>query len=545
MPTIAIYPRKSVYTGKGESVQTQIDLCKEYCGLRYESPEYLVYDQDEGYSGGNVNRPDFQRMMADARAHKFDVLCCYRIDRISRNVSDFSRTLEDLQAHHITFVSLKEQFDTSTPMGRAMIYIASVFAQLERDTLAERVRDNVRRLAQDGRWLGGNTPTGYASQRVAFLRGGRQHSYMTLQENPEEMQLVHMLFQRFLELGSLAKLETFCLQNNFKSKFGNDLERMTIRSILSNPVYCVADEAAYAFFSANRFNLCSPQEDFDGVHGILPFNRTRKPSGSHSTPNDISEWMISVGRHTGAIPGDKWVEVQLMLDENKSKARRKPRTHNALLSGLIVCGSCGGYMRPKAYGKPLEDGTRRFSYICELKERSKRARCDMANAPGNELDRIVVERLVDSIREEGAFRRRAAADSLKVKERVEAVQEDMNRLSVAASEAEKRIDNLVSTLSLGGTEATKARIVQQINDLEAEAAKARERLASAQASMAGQDASLDVFGVMQSMISAFASSFEAITQDERRRMLKTIVEKVVWDGKNIEIHIFGKKRIPK
>lgn len=545
MPTIAIYPRKSVYTGKGESVRTQIDLCRQYCDVHFENPTYLIYDEDEGYSGGNVNRPDFQRMMADARAHKFDVLCCYRIDRISRNVSDFSRTLEDLQAHHITFVSLKEQFDTSTPMGRAMIYIASVFAQLERDTLAERVRDNVHRLAQDGRWLGGNTPTGYTAKRVAFMRDGRQHSYMALEEIPDEMPLVHMLFERFLELGSLAKLETYCLQNNVKSKFGNDMERMAIRSILSNPVYCVADKAAYSFFSVNDYNLCSSEEDFDGAHGILPFNRTRKPSGSHSTPNDTSEWMISVGRHTGAVPGEKWVEVQLMLDENKSKTRRKPRTHNALLSGLIVCGSCGGYMRPKAYGTPLEDGTRKFSYICELKEHSKRARCDMTNAPGNEIDRIVVQRLFDTIRGQGAFQRRSAADSLKIKEQAQSVQHNMDEIRATISETEKQIDNLVSTLSLGGSDATKARIVQQINELEASSAKNRERLAQLQANLATQDASLDVFGVMQSMLTAFSSSFETITQDERRRMLKTIVEKVIWDGENIEIHIFGEKRLPK
>lgn len=545
MPTIAIYPRKSIYTGKGESVQTQVELCREYCDSRFENPEYLIYDEDEGYSGGNVKRPAFQRMMTDARAHKFDVLCCYRLDRISRNVSDFSRTLEELQAHHISFVSLREQFDTSTPMGRAMIYIASVFAQLERDTLAERVRDNVHRLARDGRWLGGNTPTGYASKRVTFMRNDREHSFMALDELPDEMQLVRTLFQKFIEFGSLAKVETYCLKNNLKSKLGNDLERMTIRSILSNPVYCVADEAAYDFFSINEYNLCSSKEDFDGTHGILPFNRTARPSGSYTSTNDISKWLISVGQHVGSISGAKWVEVQMMLEENKSKSRRKPRTHDALLSGLIVCAHCGSYMRPKAYGKPFEDGTRRFSYICDMKEKSKQSRCGMANAPGRDIDSIVVRRLFEMSENLGSFQQKTATDTLKIKQKIATAKEGMEQLQAAIAEKEERIANLISTLSCGGSDATKARILQQIDEMEKTVAEDKQRLSELQRDAQTQKNDIDIYSFMSSLLEAFCSSFEKVSYDERRRMIRNIAERIVWDGENITIELFGEKRLPK
>ncbi len=96
-------------------------------------------------------------------------MVCYRLDRISRNIGDFANLIEELNELHISFISIKEQFDTSSPMGRAMMYIASVFSQLERETIAERIRDNMLELSKSGRWLGGNTPTGYTSESVSSV----------------------------------------------------------------------------------------------------------------------------------------------------------------------------------------------------------------------------------------------------------------------------------------------------------------------------------------------------------------------------------------
>ena len=96
-------------------------------------------------------------------------LLCYRLIVSVRNISDFAGLIEELARLDIAFVSIKEQFDTGTPMGRAMMYIASVFSQLERETIAERIRDNMHELAKTGRWLGGTTPTGYASEAVKSI----------------------------------------------------------------------------------------------------------------------------------------------------------------------------------------------------------------------------------------------------------------------------------------------------------------------------------------------------------------------------------------
>ena len=140
-----IYSRKSRFTGKGESIENQIELCRQYIAAHFGqevADQALVYE-DEGFSGGNLERPQFKKMMQDSRQQRFTAIVVYRLDRISRNIGDFANLIQDLGDRHIDFVSIREQFDTSSPLGRAMMYIASVFSQLERETIAERIRDNM------------------------------------------------------------------------------------------------------------------------------------------------------------------------------------------------------------------------------------------------------------------------------------------------------------------------------------------------------------------------------------------------------------------
>ena len=129
---IFIYSRKSVYTGKGESVENQVEMCKEYISDKLpnaKQAEISIYE-DEGFSAKNTNRPQFQQMLKDLKRIRPQYVICYRLDRISRNVSDFSSLIEELNHQNISFICIREEFDTSKPMGKAMMYIASVFAQL-------------------------------------------------------------------------------------------------------------------------------------------------------------------------------------------------------------------------------------------------------------------------------------------------------------------------------------------------------------------------------------------------------------------------------
>lgn len=205
MRTIAIYARKSVYRDNSDSVQVQIKSCKDYARLLYSNEElnFKIYDQDEGFSGKNTNRPSFQALMRDVRLGLLDVVMVYKLDRISRSVKDFSDTYEEMHSHDVAFLSVKETFDTSTPIGRTVMYILAAFAQLERENTSERVSDSMAALGASGKWTGGRLPAGMTSVRKKI--GDKEHSYLVVDE--DRIHFVKMIYRLFLKGNSITKLE--------------------------------------------------------------------------------------------------------------------------------------------------------------------------------------------------------------------------------------------------------------------------------------------------------------------------------------------------
>ena len=306
MKVIAIYSRKSKQTDKGESIETQINLCKEYIKRIFpeEETKIVLYNEGEGFSGGDSERKKFNELIKDAKSKKYNILICYRLDRLARSVADFSDLIEELNKNGISFISVKEQIDTLTPMGRAMMYIASVFAQLEREIGAERIKDNMRELAKTGRWLGGITPTGYKS--VGFeiinikeinknneIERKPKKAYM-LKEIEEEKVIIKTIFQKFLELKSLSALETFTINNNIKTKNQKNFTRYTLKTILINPVYAINDLDMYNYFLENKIDIFSEKKDFDGQNGIMAYNKTHQIKHKANKRNDMHQWIIAI-----------------------------------------------------------------------------------------------------------------------------------------------------------------------------------------------------------------------------------------------------------
>ena len=250
MLNIAIYARKSVFTCKGESIENQIELCKNYCSFHFNNHKelnYLIYE-DDGFSGSNINRPQFQHMINDIKSKKIDNLICYRLDRISRNVADFSSTLELLQKYNVNFISIKERFDTSTPLGRAMIYIASVFAQLERETIAERVRDNMIELAKSGRWLGGNIPYGFNTDKINYLNTDfKEKTLSILTPNEEELRIVNFIYDYYLKTHSIREVTKLLNTNYIVGKKGGNFDLTQVRRILRNPLNVKSDLTSHNY----------------------------------------------------------------------------------------------------------------------------------------------------------------------------------------------------------------------------------------------------------------------------------------------------------
>lgn len=392
---IAVYSRKSKFTGKGESITNQIELCKSYIRTHYgdNAAQNSIIYEDEGFSGGNLNRPDFQKMMIAAQQRKFKAIIVYRLDRISRNINDFSHLIEELARLDIAFISIKEQFDTGTPMGRAMMYMSSVFSQLERETIAERIRDNMYELAKTGRWLGGMTPTGYTSEVVEMIRlDGKQKKSCRLALIPEEAAIVQMIYHFYIQYDSQSMTESELMRRGIKTKKNNYFSRFTIKAILQNPVYAIADADIYNYFLQKKAPLFSSRTAFNGTNGIMAYNRTCQKKGKATLLRPVNEWIVTVGEHPGLIPGKLWVQVQQSLERNKSKAYRKPRKNKALLTGLLYC-ACGSRMYPKLTQRQTPDGAIVYTYICKTKERSRRSLCGSRNIQGNRLDMTILDHL--------------------------------------------------------------------------------------------------------------------------------------------------------
>lgn len=319
---LAIYSRKSRFTDRGESIENQVEMCRRCLAVQFgqeAAADALVYE-DEGFSGGNLERPRFKQMMSDALRRPFRAIAVYRLDRISRNTGDFARLIQDLDRLGIAFISVKEQFDTASPLGRAMMYISSVFSQLERETIAERIRDNMRELAKSGRWLGGVTPTGFASQSFTQeAANGKVKRCCRLREIPEEMATVRLIFAAFLETQSLTQTEACLRRRGCLGKKGRGFSRFTIKAILTNPVYLRADPEAYAYLRESGAALFAGSDGFDGRYGVMAYNRTLQQPGKAHRPRPMTEWIVAVGQHPGVIPGRDWVAVQKILARNRRR----------------------------------------------------------------------------------------------------------------------------------------------------------------------------------------------------------------------------------
>lgn len=538
----AIYSRKSKFTGKGESVENQIQLCKEH-GMKYLGileNDFFIYE-DEGFSGGNTKRPQFQKLMKDARTKKFDLLICYRLDRISRNVSDFSQLINDLNKYNVNFISIREQFDTTTPMGRAMMYIASVFSQLERETIAERIKDNMMQLAKTGRWLGGTTPTGYKSEAVTSIdNSGKERKMFKLTPIPEEINLVKLIYDKYVNFKSITKVERYMIENNLYTKNGFDFHRQSIRFILTNPVYAIADGALYDYFIDTGYEVCADRTEFNGINGLAGYNKTNQDKRNSDRNRDSHEWVIAVGRHAGIVSSEVWIEAQQLLEQNKSKSYRKVKSTQSLLSGILYCANCGSFMRPKSMKRINSDGYPVFYYMCEMKEKSRKSRCDIANINGNALDASILKELKciaakNSPVFDDIFSKNALVETTK-----DSVQSEIDTIRSKLTELDMSIQNLVAAMAKGQNDEVLKVIFSKIEEFNKEKAIIEKRLLELQnidkmAELNGLNLEL----VAQSLGTLNDEVWELMNVDTKRRMIKSVVEKIIWDGEKIDMILLG------
>lgn len=530
---VAIYSRKSKYSGKGESIQSQIDLCKEYANKHYNIDKFIIYE-DEGFSGGSSDRPNYKAMINDAKKGIFDILMCYRLDRISRSIADFSDTIELLKSNDISFISLREQFDTSTPIGRAMMYIASVFAQLERETIAERIRDNMLSLSRSGRWLGGNTPTGYTSKPIIYYDNNMNKKTMyKLKQVPKELFIVKKLFEKYLELGSLNQVETWTINNNFKTTNRNYFNVSSIRGILTNMVYVKADKTVYDYCNDLGMDIASDISEFDGVHGLMVYNKNIIRKGHANKLRPTCEWIVAVGKHKGIISSNKFIEVQKNIKKNRYSYKRRTTNNIALLSSMIVCGNCNSKLRTN-YGNKRKDGTRLHYYKCILKEKSRNKKCNMKNLNGTIIDNLVLSEVKNLSID---YNRLYIYLEKQKKDLYSICSQDSKSLESKIKKYRDKIHSLTMNLSADVNSVSNKYIIEQIENLDIKIMSLKKQLDNLNSTNKISDNHISHIRFCIDLIKNPSESIYDLNFNERKHILNTVINNIYFNENCIKVTI--------
>src|SRR4051794_15124778 len=226
----AVYTRKSSEEGLEQefnSLHAQREACENFIASQKGEGWVLVPDRydDGGISGATLQRPSLKRLLADIEAERIDIVVVYKIDRLSRSLMDFSKLAETFEKHNASFVSVTQQFNTSTSMGRLTLNMLLSFAQFEREVIGERTRDKFAASRRKGMWMGGNVPLGYEVRDRKLII------------NEAEAIQVRSVFETFVRIGSVTKMLPQLHADGLRTKKGRPADKGYLYKIINNRVY--------------------------------------------------------------------------------------------------------------------------------------------------------------------------------------------------------------------------------------------------------------------------------------------------------------------
>src|SRR5215831_17625847 len=299
----AIYTRKSSDEGLEQefnSLDAQREACEAYVTSQRHAGWIALSDMydDGGLSGGTMERPALQRLLADIKARKVQIIVVYKVDRLTRSLADFAKIVEVLDAHGASFVSVTQQFNTTTSMGRLTLNMLLSFAQFEREIAGERIRDKIAASKAKGMWMGGNVPLGYDVKDRKLIA------------NEAEAEIVWLIFRRYLALGCVSKLRADLDQKGVRSKQ---------RILTSGQALGGGSFGRGALYHLLRNRIYRGEVEHKGI--AYP------------------------GEHKAIVDEELWIAVQSRLSSNVRQRRRTQVESGALLTGLIFDES-GNRMSP-------------------------------------------------------------------------------------------------------------------------------------------------------------------------------------------------------
>jgi DNA invertase Pin-like site-specific DNA recombinase len=333
----AIYTRKSSEEGLEQSfnsLDAQRDACESYIKSQtHEGWRALTTKYDDGgFSGGTMDRPALKHLLEDIASDKIDTVVVYKIDRLTRSLLDFAKIVEAFETNHVSFVSVTQQFNTTTSMGRLTLNVLLSFAQFERELTGERIRDKIAASKRKGMWMGGIVPLGYKVEARKLLIESRTAA------------IVRQIFQEYLRLGRVSGLKAFLDSRKVCGKQDRPLSRGALYHILNNRVYL----------------------------GEIVHRKQAYP-----------------GKHEAIIDSRLWDKVATKLRANNPAPERKLRvTQSSCLVGLIVDAAGVRYTPTHSVKKG-----RRYRYYTSQSVLQGKEAAGLARIPAGELESVVQGRL--------------------------------------------------------------------------------------------------------------------------------------------------------
>ena len=479
----AIYTRKSTDEGLDRdfnSLDAQRESAENF--IRSQSAEGWEirpdrYD-DGGFSGGSMDRPALARLMADIEAGKVGAVVVYKIDRLSRSLVDFAQMMQTFEKHSVAFVSVTQQFNTATSMGRFILNILFSFAEFERAMISERTRDKSHASRRRGKWMGGQLPLGFDRH----TDGGK------LVVNPAESKRVRQIFQLFLEHGSIIDTVQEINRRGWTLKRwitkggreygGGAFDKFSLKRLLTNHVY-----VGQVLFRGEIF----PAE------------------------------------HEAIVDREAWDRVQGLLNDGATSPRRRSTRSPALLAGILRCAACECAMTPTYSSK----GRIRYRYyLCIKAHRRGWKTCPSPSIPATEIEKFVVDRiraigsdpdLVTRTVEEAG--RQLAARKTELEAEAQRIQKNLDR-------AHEFLRRGIDTVSGSGTARRQHGVsapAEKIVALEDHLACVRDELEALRAQSIDPDD-------LRLALDAFDPVWEHLTTAEQARVVQLLIERIEYDG---------------
>jgi site-specific DNA recombinase len=341
----AIYTRKSSEEGLDQafnSLHAQREACEAYIlSQKHEGWQVLAATYDDGgFSGGNMERPGLKRLLADISAGKIDTVVVYKVDRLTRSLSDFARIVESFDSQGVSFVSVTQQFNTTSSMGRLTLNVLLSFAQFEREVTGERIRDKIAASKKKGMWMGGPVPLGYdlSNRRLVI--------------NPAEAETVRTIFTRYLVLRSVTDLQIELERTGFRTKRRVTSSGREVGGIVlgRGPLYHLLGNPLYVGKTAHKGNL------YDGMHEAILDQKT-------------------------------WDRSRDLLRENGVKRRRRKNLSSGRMLHGKLAAEDGRLYTPTHSAK----GGRRYFYYTLLGKAGAESTRNIQRLPAAEIEARVID----------------------------------------------------------------------------------------------------------------------------------------------------------